>query len=172
MNTQETKDINGHRCVATGTDKGLPVGDQTVYECQDCKQRAPYQSFAVGARGCPARPESIDNISVCPGGDKCEGHPDQDSSEWRDYKSSDHLSIKTVPRWFHTDDDLAKRAADQYLHFADKIDMKMRVWSQQGYKVGPEGGVAATFQHANGLGYEVHVNEYGKITAVQEENNA
>ncbi|MBD0734000.1 hypothetical protein [Streptomyces sp. CBMA29] len=171
MSEQRTSDLNGHRCVDTGkVDKGMPDGDQIVWECLDCQQRASRNAFSVGpARGCPARPESIDNLSVCPGGARCEGHPDQNSSQWREYTASNNLSIETVPRWFHTDNDLAKRAAAQYLRFADKVGVKMSVWTAEGIQVGPEGGTAAEMS-VGGRSYEVRVNAYGKITATQKEN--
>lgn len=167
MTEQRIHDLNGHRCVDTGRiDKAMPVGNQTVWECQDCKQTASRNSFAAGLRGCPARPESLDNLSVCPGGDKCEGHPDENTAEFRAWKASNNLPKETIPRRFHTADDFAKRAATQYLSFADRIGMKMSVWAAEGMRVGPEGGTVAemTFR---GQSYLVRVDPFGNIRAVE-----
>jgi hypothetical protein len=119
--------------------------------------------FSVGVEGCPGDPSSLP-LWVCVGGDKCEGHPDTHSAAWRTYKASNHLSMSTVPRWFHTVDDLAKRAADQYLKRADRVGMRMGAWTQSGYRVGMDGGKVAemTFE---GKSWSVWVDAAGKITA-------
>lgn len=163
----------GHRTVDTGkVDKGMPTGDQTLYRCLDCETvttRIGFGGIRGANDGCPARPESLDFLSVCPGGERCEGHMDTSTAQWRAWKDSPDASSDGVPRFHHTVDDLAERAAAQYLRHADLVEMKMGVWAAQGRKVGAEGGTVAEFQHSNGKQYEVHVDQYGKITAVQKE---
>lgn len=163
--TEEAVVIAGHIVTAVGHDKGVPTGDQTLFRCDDCRTTTTRHSFLAGTTGCPGRPQSLDYLSVCPGGDLCPGHPDTDSSEWRAYTRSSNISLTTVPRLHCPVSELGVRAARQYLCFADKIGMKMSAWAQgQAASVGVEGGIVAEFTLA-GKSYAVHVNPLGKISA-------
>jgi hypothetical protein len=151
--------INGHnvervkdgelRCLGCGL-----VGNSTL--------------FATGVHGCPGDPASF-NISVCPGGDQCAGHMIHDSAEYRAWKEIPSASADSVPRYHHDPADtritgLAYRAASAYIAYADSVGVKLSVWSQEGYRVGPEGGKCAemTFR---GKPWSVWVDGFGKITA-------
>lgn len=57
-------EINGHRCEDTGQAEGVGGMRLTLWSCLDCRQTATYGSFDAGLRGCPARPESLDYLSV------------------------------------------------------------------------------------------------------------
>lgn len=61
-------EINGHRCEDTGQAEGVGGMRLTLWSCLDCRQTATYGSFDAGLRGCPARPESLDYLSVKAGG--------------------------------------------------------------------------------------------------------
>lgn len=163
--TEEATNIAGHIVVPVGHDKGMPTGDQTLYRCDDCQTTATRQSFTAGTPGCPGRPQSLDYLSVCPGGDQCAGHPDTSTAEWRAYTASNHISITTVPRLTCPASELGVRAARQYLTYADRIGLKMSAWAQgAAARIGAEGGVVAEFSAA-GKSYGVNADRHGKITA-------
>jgi len=167
--TENTTTLGGHRTVQAGVANGMPAGDRALFRCLDCDATATVVSFSVGTDGCPARPESLNGLAVCPGGERCQGHMIKESPEFRAYAASSSAPIESVPRRTCTVNDLAARASAQYLYFADKIGMKMGVWASQAKRVGAEGGVVAEFQHANGLGYVVLVDQFGKITAERDD---
>lgn len=155
--------IGGHPTEPTGKIiKGYP-GSPVELRCTKCETVGDSLVFSVGLTGCPADPTSF-RLSVCVGGEQCKGHPDTDSAEWRAYKESPTLSLEGVPHWFHGTDDLAERAASHYRQYADRVGLRTGVWAQEGFKVGPEGGMVAEMTFI-GLSWSVHVDRYGKITA-------
>lgn len=167
-NVGETVNIGGHMAKRVQA----RASESWQYECEDCGKRGDNALFTVGTHGCPGRPESLSEtgLSVCPGGERCGGHMRQNSREFTAWKNSKSMSSDLVPRDKCSADEMGVRAARQYRTFADKVGMRMRVWSEQGIagRVGAAGGTVAEFQHANGNGYVVSVDEFGRIN-VQEE---
>lgn len=153
----------GHKVRATGrTMKGHP-GTPREWECTGCETRGDSLVFTVGLEGCPADPTSFP-LWVCPGGDRCEGHPDTDSAEFRSWREIPSFPNESVPRLYCAAEDFAKRAADRYRERADRLGLRMSAWSQSGYKVGPEGGKVAELTFI-GLSWSVWVDASGKVTA-------
>jgi hypothetical protein len=154
-------EINGHKLERI-------AGVAGQFKCTGCGTEGTVTLFSVGVTGCPGDPASF-NISVCPGGERCKGHMVHDSAEYRTWKASGNLSSDMVPRYHHDAPEtritgLAYRAASQYIEFADRVGVKLGAWSQEGFKVGPEGGKVAemTFK---GKSWSVWVDAAGKITA-------
>jgi hypothetical protein len=164
----KTMNINGHTVTATGTTaKGLP-GNPALYRCEGCGETVAAPSFENGPYGCPGDPAST-VLQVCPGGERCEGHRDTDSAEYRAWKEIASVSEDTIPTYRHGDPadrktGLAYRAASAYIAWADGVGMRFSVWAQEGFKVGPDGGKVAemTFR---GESWAVWVDHFGHITA-------
>ncbi len=155
---------NGHWVKDTGRVDRTSAGIQKVWTCIDCGDTGTFSLLRGGNTGCPARPNSLGRLSVCPGGERCRTHPDTTTDQWRAWKESKSMPIDSVPHYRCTVDSLAERAAAQYLTHANKIGMKMSVWSAQAFTVGPEGGAVAEFTHASGP-WHVVVSPYGDIAA-------
>ncbi len=154
----------GHRVKDTGRKDRTSAGIQTVYHCVDCDETGTFPLIRGGDIGCPARPDSLGRLSVCPGGDRCRTHPDTSTAQWRAYRDSPSAPIESVPHYTCTVDDFAKRASAQYLKFADRVGIRMSVWSAQAFTVGPDGGTVAEFTH-DGKSWHVSVDPFGSITA-------
>jgi hypothetical protein len=163
----EAVNINGHLVTRMAGKKSEPW----EYECDDCGVRGPHGVYSVGTHGCAGRPESLDNLSVCPGGEACSGHMDQASPQFSTWEASKSMSSDEVPRYQCSAGELGVRAARQYRDVADKIGMRMRTWEQSGRadKVGAGGGAVAAFHHENGTSYQVSVSATGQITCEREQ---
>lgn len=155
--------IGGHKTEPTGKTMTGHPGKPPELRCTGCDATGDHYVFAVGSQGCPADPTSFP-LWVCPGGDGCEGHMDTDSAEYRAWKDIPSYDAGSVPRWHHGTDDLAKRAADAYRDRMDAIGMRTGAWSQEGYRVGREGGKVAELTFI-GLPWSVWVDAGGYITA-------
>lgn len=155
--------IGGHTTEPTGkTMKGHP-GTPPELRCVKCGTTGDSLVFSVGIDGCPADPTSFP-LWVCAGGDKCEGHMDTDSAQYRAWKDIPSYDSADVPKWVHGTDDLAKRAADAYRNRMDRVGMRTGAWTQSGYQVGPDGGKVAELTFI-GLPWSVWVDASGHVTA-------
>lgn len=159
----DTITIGGHRVGHTGT----PRAGRTYYTCVDCGLSDEGTTlFQVGTDGCPMRPESLDYLSVCPGGKLCGGHMDTSTHEYRMWKESPNMPKEQVPHFTCDASLLGIRAARQWLRFAGKIEMKVSDWSQEAYAshTGATGGKVADFATPTGQ-YHIVVTKYGKLRA-------
>lgn len=165
MNTTE---IGGHRCVDTGRKFGISGSNQpvTLWRCLNCGLENSWHSFDSGIRGCPMRPESLDYLSVCPGGERCEGHMDTSTEDYRVWKASTSMPSDLVPRFRCDAALLGMRAARQWLKHADKIGLKTSVWAQEGIAkhVGAGGGRIAQLNTTAGH-YHIVVTRHGNLRA-------
>lgn len=167
MTEPQTVTIGGHRVQDTGQKYGIAGHAVVLWRCVDCEDEASSTAFTTGTEGCPARPASLDYLSLCPGGEMCPGHMAHDTPEYRDWKESRTMTSDQVPRRYCDEALTGIRAARHWLDFADRIGMKMRVWSPGGLaeEVDSGGGVVAGFQHASGDHYHVLVTRGGKLRA-------
>jgi len=144
-------------------------GRQWQYQCGDCGMRGDNAVFTVGIDGCPGRPESLNELSVCAGGEKCEGHMDQSSHEWRAWKNSTSMPSDLVPRYQCKETERGNRAAAHFKNFADRLGMATDGWTTDTgttFNINAEGMKVAEFSHAKGF-YEVWVGRTGMITALR-----
>jgi hypothetical protein len=168
MNTTEPNTIalGGHRVQDTGTHEGVGGSARVVWRCIDCQSSGTSTLFESGYDGCPMRPESLDYLSVCPGGDNCEGHMDTSTPEYRAWKESPSMPKEQVPRFTCDASKLGLRAARQWLKFADKIGITIIVWSSQALAghIGAGGGVVAELLSTAGA-HHIVVTRHGKLRA-------
>jgi hypothetical protein len=155
--------IGGHKTEPTGKTMRQHPDNPPELRCTGCEATGDRYTFAVGVQGCPADPTSFP-LWVCPGGDGCDGHMDTDSAEFRAWKDIPSYDAGNVPRWTHGTDDLAERAADAYRVRMDQVGMRTGVWSQEGFRVGREGGLVAELTFI-GLSWSVWVDAGGHVTA-------
>lgn len=160
MTTTNTATLGGHRVTSTGEHYGVQGQAVATWHCIDCDTVASRTSFTAGLAGCPARPESLDYVRVC--GTSCTGHPDTDSPEYRAWLESKTLRFSSVPRFFCKAEDLGKRAAAQYAHYAERIGLPLANWVER-TPILDDGGVCAAFRFKEAY-YAVHVNAYGHIS--------
>lgn len=143
----------------------------SLWRCIDCGLESDNSTglFQVGFDGCPMRPESLDHLSVCPGGKNCPGHMDTSSPQYRAWKESPSMPSSDVPHITCDPDTLGLRAAAQWLYFADRIGLKTTLWAQTGLadKVGAEGGHIADLQTGAGH-FHIIVTRWGKLAAHNE----
>lgn len=161
----EYKTEGGHALHRTGRTVKDTRGKsgEWEWECAKCDLSGNWSLFGTGPVGCPADPASFP-LWVCPGGDKCEGHMDTDSSQFRSWQEIPGFDAEDVPRMHCEVGDLARRAATQYRQTADRIGLRTSVWAQEGFRVGSEGGVVAELTH-DGRSWSVRVDGNGKVTA-------
>lgn len=158
----------------TTAPKPLTIGGHQVepmpngYRCFDCGLNGDYYLFTVGVDGCPMRPASLDYLSVCPGGELCEGHVDTSTAEYRLWKESMSMPKEQVPHLTCDASLLGVRAAHQWLKFADRIGLKTSVWAQTAIadRVGAGGGHIADLQTTAGH-FHIVVTCHGKLRAHQ-----
>jgi hypothetical protein len=165
VNIGETVNTGGHMVTRISARNGEPW----QYECQDCPKRGDNAIFIVGVSGCPGRPESLNVLSVCAGGDSCEGHMDQSSPEWTAWKNSKSLPASSVPHYTCKATERGTRAASQFRDFAVRLGMPIKGWTLNTgtvFNVNAEGVRVADFDHEKGH-YEVWVGQNGSITAVR-----
>lgn len=146
----------GHRTVR------IPVKGASApweYQCEDCGNRGNSGIFTVGVDGCPGRPESLNILTVCGGGARCEGHMVQESPEWRQWKESASMSADLVPRTTCGSDQVGERVRTQFLYFAKRLGMRVDNWTV----FGSGAGKVATFTHDKGE-YELWAGETGMVT--------
>lgn len=138
------------------------------YQCRDCEAHGPIDLFSTGAEGCPGRPESLSVLTVCAGGDKCDGHMAQDSAEWRQWKASPSMSSGSVPRYQCKAQERGDRAAEQFQKFASRIGMDFRNWApnRDVFDVAADGVKVADFDHTAGH-YELWVSRSGMLTPIR-----
>lgn len=149
--------IDGHRVTRVSNEKG-----HAQYWCSDCEVQGDHAVFSTGIYGCPARPESLNVLTVCGGGINCRGHMDQDTPEWRAWKASESMPSDQVPHWTCDAEQVGARVAEQFRYFADRIGMRVRDWKL----TGDGDGMAATFTHEAGR-YELWASKTGKVTPLR-----
>ncbi|MFE9833979.1 hypothetical protein ACFYP4_02350 [Streptomyces sp. NPDC005551] len=91
----EASEHGGHM-IKRVSDPDVKVTDD--FKCQDCGTRGDAAVFAVGHRGCPGRPESLNYLTI------------------RDFKGVESMSI----------DEQRKAAREQWLDFAKRVGMGFR----------------------------------------------
>lgn len=154
--------VNGHEITETGETERSSAGVLKRYRCEGCGAVATRDSFAAGLPGCTGDPGSI-VVSVCVGGERCGGHMVTDSAEFRSWHART-VDADAVPTYRHEAGDLAERAATEWVVYADRVGLKLSLWTQAGYRVGPEGGKVAELTH-QGKPWHVRVSAFGKVTA-------
>lgn len=165
----ETQTIGGHKVESTGrTNRGLP-GSPRVWRCTGCGAEGDYHVFSVGIHGCAGDPGSVE-LWVCPGGERCDGHPDTDAPEWRRYKESNTMSLDMVPKTHHTAESLGMRAQRAYIGWADRVGVKFSVWAPvpERNQPGAGGGKVAEMSFGRDprdTAWSAWVDASGKITA-------
>lgn len=165
MQNQETMHIGGHRLIPK---QGRTQGEFTCVDCGDTGQTT---LFRVGVDVCPGRPESLNNLTVCAGGDACLGHMDTTTHQWRAWKDSPSLSSDTVPHYQCESTERGSRAAAHFLNYVGRGGMVVENWTtpvETVFNVNADGMRVADFDHDRGH-YEVWVSRTGKITALRTE---
>lgn len=164
VNVGETQSTGGHMVTRVPNKT-----EEFKYKCNDCEKIGKSLVFTVGIDGCPGRPESLNNLKVCPGGDNCWEHMDQSSPLWQQWKESSSMSADLVPHYRCMESERGKRAAAQYKDFADRLGMTTRNWSTETgsvFNVNGDGQSVASFDHENGH-YEVYVAKNGSMRALR-----
>lgn len=164
VNVGETESIGGHM-VTRVPDKAK----QSNYECNDCGEVGTSLVFTVGIDGCPGRPESLNNLKVCPGGDNCWEHMDQSSALWRQWKESSSMPADSVPHYRCKETERGDRAAAQFKNFADRLGMTTKNWTLNTgtvFNINVEAMRVAEFDHENGH-YELFAAKNGTMQVVQ-----
>jgi hypothetical protein len=161
----ESVEFGGHKTIRINARSG----DNWKYKCQGCGTVGESNLFTTGTRGCAGEADSLNYISVCPGGEKCQGHPDTDSREWAEWKASDSLPVShypkiTCPAW-----DKGVRALSLFREFARKVGMAPENWQEVKDKEFPPD--ADTMRLAEfdlkGKHFALWVGKNGKITVTR-----
>lgn len=163
VNSGETVTLGGHKVVR------VPVKNREQYKCEHCGTRGDSALFTVGVDGCPGRPESLNSLTVCPGGSGCRGHMDQTTEAWRQWKASSSMPSEEVPRYKCEATERGTRAAAQFLRHAERVGMRVEEWqlnTRTIFNVNAEGALVATFRHSKGR-YELWVGRNGSITPLR-----
>lgn len=158
VNIGDAVTLGGHKTVRiSSSSRG-----SWEYKCNDCGTRGNPALYTAGIDGCPGRPESLNMLRVCGGGNLCGGHMAQDSPEWRAWKESSSTSSDQVPRTTCGSDHVGERVRTQFLHYAKRLGMRLDDWKV----CGNGAGKVATFTHDKGA-YELWAGETGMVTPLQ-----
>ena len=134
------------------------------YKCEHCGTQGSSALFTVGVDGCPERPESLNYLMVCPGGDGCQGHMDKTTEAWHQWKASSSMPSDLVPRYQCGETERGNRAAAQFLRYAERVGLTVKNWTT--VNTSADGALVGTFQHGQNS-YELWVGRTGEITPLR-----
>lgn len=155
-------DIGGHR-VTRMADRGA----EAQYECADCLTRGTSLVFRVGVDGCAKRPESLNLLTVCAGGDRCPTHMDMGTVEWRQWKDSPSLPASHVPHYTCEAGARGERARRHFLDYSKRIGLAVENWRETAFDETGDGSQVATFVFSGGR-YELWVSRTtGQLTPLR-----